>query len=208
MKNRQSNKSGVKAQRITKSDRAGVVFSVGRIKRHLREGTVGRHRISTSAAVQLAAVLDYLVAEIFDVSLDALNRSKKVRFQPKHLHEGIAKDSELCQVVGNATFPESTFFSHSGLAQPDEHIVHHAKHKTKSRVMKNKSKSNQSHQSPRNSKHNSPRTPKTKKSSQQYEPPSAHLSSRMNTRLSSSRSQTPEMESPLVQQTGSIFDGH
>jgi histone H2A len=48
---------------VTKSTRAGLQFPVGRIGRYLKKGRYAQ-RIGTGAPVYLAAVLEYLAAEV------------------------------------------------------------------------------------------------------------------------------------------------
>ncbi len=48
---------------ISRSKKAGLTFPIGRVDRYLREGKYAE-RISDSASIYLAAVLEYLTAEI------------------------------------------------------------------------------------------------------------------------------------------------
>jgi histone H2A len=47
----------------TKSSRAGLVFPVGRIRRHLKSVNASL-RIGSASAVYMAAILEYLTAEL------------------------------------------------------------------------------------------------------------------------------------------------
>src|ERR1043165_1437442 len=61
------------------SKRAGLIFPVGRIGSRLRKGRYAA-RVSRSAAIYLAAVLEYTVAEILELSAKAvLQRGKGTR---------------------------------------------------------------------------------------------------------------------------------
>ena len=83
----------------SRSVRAGLYFPVGRVHRLLRKGPWAA-RIGVFAPVYLAAVLEYLTAEIFELAgilaRDAGGRSgEKVRIEPRHLFLAIRQDSEL-----------------------------------------------------------------------------------------------------------------
>ena len=79
-------KSG-KASRGTKtmSSRAGLTFPVGRIKRHLKTNDP-HNRISKGAPVYMAAVLEYMAAEILEIAGNIAKREKKVRITPRMIN--------------------------------------------------------------------------------------------------------------------------
>lgn len=54
---------GPKKKPVTRSVRAGLQFPVGRIGRYLKNGRYAK-RVGTGAPVYLAAVLEYLAAEV------------------------------------------------------------------------------------------------------------------------------------------------
>ncbi|TMW40756.1 hypothetical protein DOY81_014164 [Sarcophaga bullata] len=58
-----------KSKRRSRSDRAGLKFSVGRIHRFLRKGKYAE-RISASAPVFLTAVVEYLCSEVLELAED------------------------------------------------------------------------------------------------------------------------------------------
>jgi len=93
-------KTGAKT---TQSQRAGLVFPVGRLKRMLHEYT--RMRIGCGAPVYLAAVLEYLCAEILELSGNASRDNKKVRVVPRHLLLAVRNDEELNKFLKNVIFP-------------------------------------------------------------------------------------------------------
>lgn len=55
------------AARVSKSKKAGLNFPVSRIGRYLKEGRYSR-RLGLSAPIYLAAVLEYLCAELLELS--------------------------------------------------------------------------------------------------------------------------------------------
>ena len=62
----------------TSSAKAGLQFPVGRIGRYLRNGKYAT-RMGAGAPVYLAAVLEYLCAEILELAGNAARDNKKVR---------------------------------------------------------------------------------------------------------------------------------
>lgn len=56
-------KSKSKATTVSQSKRAGLQFPVGRVKQSLKEGKYAE-RISDTASVYLAAVLQFMAAEV------------------------------------------------------------------------------------------------------------------------------------------------
>merc|ERR1711991_1188565 len=77
-------KGGKKATGSSRSSRAGLQFPVGRIHRHLREGRYAE-RVGAGAPVYLAAVLEYLTAEILELAGNAARDNKRTRIIPRHI---------------------------------------------------------------------------------------------------------------------------
>ena len=83
---------GGKAQKKssrTRSSRAGLTFPVGRIHRLLRKGNFA-DRVGSGAPVYLAAVLEYLAAEILELAGNAARDNKKTRITPRHLQLAVS----------------------------------------------------------------------------------------------------------------------
>ena len=89
----------------TRSSRAGLQFPVGRIHRHLRKGNYA-HRIGAGGPVYLAAVLEYLSAEILELAGNAARDNKKTRIIPRHLQLAIRNDEELNKLLGGVTIAQ------------------------------------------------------------------------------------------------------
>jgi len=82
----------------SRSHRAGLTFPVGRLHRHLKEGQFAK-RIGMGAPVYLAAVLEYLTAEILELAGNAARDNKKVRVVPRHIMLAIRNDEELNKLL-------------------------------------------------------------------------------------------------------------
>ncbi|GAA5916266.1 hypothetical protein JCM6882_005062 [Rhodosporidiobolus microsporus] len=120
--------SGDKKKPQSGQDRAGLVFPVGRIKRYLRQTTHSHVRLGATAPVYLAAVLEYLTAEILELAGNASRDNKKRRIVPRHIQLAVRNDEELDKLFENVTIsqggvlpsihasllPQKSPFSHAG----------------------------------------------------------------------------------------------
>lgn len=91
-----------KAKAKTRSFRAGLQFPVGRVHRFLRKGHYAQ-RIGSGAPVYLAAVLEYLSAEILELAGNAARDNKKQRIIPRHLQLAVRNDEELNKLLSGVT---------------------------------------------------------------------------------------------------------
>lgn len=89
----------------TRSTRAGLQFPVGRIHRFLRKGNYSE-RVGAGAPVYLAAVLEYLTAEILELAGNAARDNKKARIIPRHLQLAIRNDEELNKLLQGVTIAQ------------------------------------------------------------------------------------------------------
>ncbi|KAJ3120683.1 Histone H2A type 1-C, partial [Irineochytrium annulatum] len=106
-KGKSSGASSDKAKSAAKSrsNRAGLQFPVGRIHRLLRKGNYAA-RVGAGAPVYLAAVLEYLGAEILELAGNAAKDNKKTRIIPRHLQLAIRNDEELNKLLGTVTIAQ------------------------------------------------------------------------------------------------------
>ncbi|XP_010142177.1 PREDICTED: core histone macro-H2A.2 isoform X2 [Buceros rhinoceros silvestris] len=98
-----SGRSGKKKMsKLSRSSRAGVIFPVGRMMRYLKKGTY-KYRIGVGAPVYMAAVIEYLAAEILELAGNAARDNKKGRIAPRHILLAVANDEELNQLLKGVT---------------------------------------------------------------------------------------------------------
>ncbi|CAE1232964.1 H2A [Acanthosepion pharaonis] len=95
----------VKGKSKTRSSRAGLQFPVGRIHRLLRKGNYAQ-RVGAGAPVYLAAVMEYLAAEVLELAGNAARDNKKSRIIPRHLQLAIRNDEELNKLLSGVTIAQ------------------------------------------------------------------------------------------------------
>ena len=100
MSGRGKGKSGKKS--VSRSTKAGLQFPVGRIARYLKQGKYAS-RVGAGAPVYLAAVLEYLTAELLELAGNASRDNKKTRIIPRHIQLAIRNDEELGKLLGSVT---------------------------------------------------------------------------------------------------------
>jgi histone H2A len=91
-------RTGPREKSVSRSQRAGLQFPVGRLARYLREGRYSE-RIGAGAPVYMAAVLEYLAAEILELAGNAARDNKKGRIIPRHIQLAIRNDEELNKLL-------------------------------------------------------------------------------------------------------------
>ena len=96
-------KSGKKA--VSRSSKAGLQFPVGRIARYLKKGRFAK-RVGAGAPVYLAAVLEYLAAEVLELAGNAARDNKKTRIIPRHIQLAVRNDDELSKLLGGVTISQ------------------------------------------------------------------------------------------------------
>ena len=95
----------VKGKSKSRSTRAGLQFPVGRIHRLLRKGNYAE-RVGAGAPVYLAAVMEYLAAEVLELAGNAARDNKKTRIIPRHLQLAIRNDEELNKLLSGVTIAQ------------------------------------------------------------------------------------------------------
>jgi histone H2A len=86
----------------SRSAKAGLQFPVGRVARYIKKMKVAS-RVGAGAPVYLAAVLEYLTAEILELAGNAARDNKKARIIPRHIQLAVRNDEELNKLMGGVT---------------------------------------------------------------------------------------------------------
>ena len=107
--------AGRGGKQASRSSKAGLQFPVGRIARYMRNQRVAA-RIGAGAPVYMAAVMEYLVAEILELAGNAAKDNKRTRINPRHIQLAVRNDEELNKILDNVTIA-------SGGVLPNIHAV-------------------------------------------------------------------------------------
>ena len=86
----------------SRSSKAGLQFPVGRVGRYLKKGRYAA-RVGGGAPVYLAAIMEYLTAEVLELAGNAARDNKKSRIVPRHVQLAVRNDEELNKLFGNVT---------------------------------------------------------------------------------------------------------
>lgn len=81
---------------IDGTDRAGLKFSVARCKEMIEKKS---SRVSETAGVYLAGVLEYLTAEILELAGNACKDERKKVITPYHVKKVVENDQELLILI-------------------------------------------------------------------------------------------------------------
>ena len=90
-------KNNMSRKAKSRSSCAGLQFPVGRIHSCLRMGNYAES-IGAAAPVYLAAVMEYLAAEVLELAGNAAHDNKKTMIIPLHLQLAFRNDNELTQL--------------------------------------------------------------------------------------------------------------
>ena len=108
-------KKATATKSVSRSAKAGLQFPVGRVARFMKKAKVAS-RVGGGAPVYLAAVLEYLTAEVLELAGNAARDNKKTRIIPRHIQLAVRNDEELNKLMGGVTIA-------SGGVLPNVHAV-------------------------------------------------------------------------------------
>ncbi|KAI5072148.1 hypothetical protein GOP47_0012254 [Adiantum capillus-veneris] len=106
--------------RRSQSQRAGLLFPVGRLARHLRHGNYAP-RIGWGAPLFLAGALQYLASEVLYLAGNVAQANGKHKISNRHIHLAIGCDAELSKLLSHVIIPSAgvvPFLHPSLLPQP------------------------------------------------------------------------------------------
>ncbi|KAJ7198197.1 histone-fold-containing protein [Mycena rebaudengoi] len=90
----------------------GVLLPIGRIHRLLKKGNYARRVGAGAPGSLLAAVLEYLAAEILELAGNAACDNKKHHIMPHHLQLAIRNDEELGKLLGSVVISQGGVVPH------------------------------------------------------------------------------------------------
>ncbi|KAJ3720960.1 histone-fold-containing protein [Lentinula raphanica] len=99
-------------KRTNASVRAGLVFPVTRLRRYLKEINGAHKRLTLTAPVYLAAVLEYLVAELLELAGNACRDHRKKTIKPRHILLAIRNDDEIDKLLKDCHITEGGVVPH------------------------------------------------------------------------------------------------
>jgi len=104
-------RKGSKSKAVSRSAKAGLQFPVGRIHSNLKKGRYGK-AIGAGAPVYLAAVMEYIAAEVLELAGNAARDLKVKRIAPRHVQLAVRNDEELNELLGDVTIARGGVIPH------------------------------------------------------------------------------------------------
>ena len=92
------------------TEKAGIVFPVSRIGRYFKQGRFS-DRFGKSAAVFMAATLEYLTSEILELAGNAAHEAGKKTIAPRHLQLAVRNDEELAKLMSATMIANGGYMS-------------------------------------------------------------------------------------------------
>lgn len=89
-----------KKKSTSKAVKAGLVFPVSKINRHLRDAKMSK-RVGAGGPIYLAGVLEYCASEIFEMAMAGLGKRK--RLTTIDILRGVRSDKELNILLAGAS---------------------------------------------------------------------------------------------------------
>lgn len=92
-------------KRTTISKRAGLIFPVKRLYNKIKSKFSGK-RVSIKGCIELAGVLEYLTAELLDISGNVTYAQDKSIIIPRHMFLAVQEDKAYKLIFNHVTLPE------------------------------------------------------------------------------------------------------
>ncbi len=100
-KNPKSKKSEEEKKSVRRNTKAGLQLDVARVQKLMNIRSVAKRK-SDKAAVAMAAAVEYLIAEVLELSGNVARDTKKARITQRHIKIAILNDEELNKFFKNA----------------------------------------------------------------------------------------------------------
>lgn len=98
-KEEKEEKDGKRSAPVRRETQAGLTFAVALCEKFIRSFGTSDLNVSKSASVALAAVLEYITAEILELAGNAARDSKKVIINIRHVYLAVYNDEELTSLA-------------------------------------------------------------------------------------------------------------
>merc|ERR1712080_442347 len=92
-------------KRMMGKEKTGLTFNPYQIRQLMKKGKYAKY-IRPGAAIYMAAVLEYLVAEITEIAGNCARDNKKKRIIPRHIALAIKMDEECNQLLKGVIMPQ------------------------------------------------------------------------------------------------------
>merc|ERR1712056_77972 len=100
-----------KGRATSRSARAGITFPVGRVARYMKNGRYCS-RVGAGAPVYVAAVMEYLCAEVLELAGNAAKDNRRQSVTPRFILLAVRNDEELSNFFANATVAQGGVLPH------------------------------------------------------------------------------------------------
>lgn len=98
------NSAGKTSQRTSRSQKAGLIFSVSRVENKMTRLSVLKRK-SEGAAVMVTAALEYLAAEVLELAGNSTRDSKRTRMSNRDILNAVNGDEELSALYKSTVLP-------------------------------------------------------------------------------------------------------
>lgn len=100
---------------VSRSSRAGLTFPISRVQSMMMKHSAGALRKSSGAVVGLTAVLEYVTAEILELSGNYARDDKRSRIKPRDILRAIRSDEELSLLFADVVVGGGIIVDTSGI---------------------------------------------------------------------------------------------